>query len=42
MLSLVYVSILTDKAHEDDEHELEALDADNLIGEEALYNESLT
>lgn len=42
MLSLVYVSILTDKPHEDDEHEPEQLDADNLIGEEALYNKSLT
>jgi len=42
MLSLVYVSILTDKPHGGDEHEPKALDADNLIGEEALYNESLT
>lgn len=42
MLSLVYVSILTDKPHGGDEHEPEVLDADNLIGEEALYNESLT
>jgi F-type H+-transporting ATPase subunit a len=42
MLSLVYVSILTDKPHEGDEHEPKVLDADNLIGEAALYNESLT
>jgi hypothetical protein len=42
MLSLVYVSILTDKPHEGDEHEPDVLDADNLIGEAALYNESLT
>jgi F-type H+-transporting ATPase subunit a len=41
MLSLVYVSILTDKPHEGDEHELEVLDADNLVGEESLYTESL-
>jgi F-type H+-transporting ATPase subunit a len=41
MLSLVYLSILTDKPHGGDEHEPEALDADEMIGEEAIYNESL-
>ena len=44
MLSLVYVSILTDPVHGSEEHheEEEILDPGNLVGEEAVYNESLT
>lgn len=42
MLSLVYLSILTDKPHGDEEHEEpEALESENLIGDEAIHNEAL-
>ncbi|MBD3251961.1 F0F1 ATP synthase subunit A [Candidatus Uhrbacteria bacterium] len=45
MLTLVYLTILTDKPHGEEEHHEEhapaALDSENLIGDEAIHNKAL-